>query len=320
MTLLMSDPVPSQTFDHIPVMCEEVVSALSFSGPALVVDGTLGLGGHSEALLKHYPQMTVVGVEWDARALAVARERLASWGPRFRGIEGSYAKLPSLLSELGSLSVNGILLDLGLSSRQLNDPLRGFSFLRHGSLDMRMSDTVRRTAWDILQSTSDEELADIFRTYGEERHAYRIAQALKKALILGQLSNDAWIVADCIRRAAGYIPGRLDPATRCFQALRIAVNGELDNVDHFLKSLPTLLASGGRAVILSYHSLEDRRVKTAFHKAAKGCECPPQSPQCVCGKKPWARLPHRGALQPSESEVAANSRSRSAKFRVLEKL
>jgi 16S rRNA (cytosine1402-N4)-methyltransferase len=284
------------------------------------VDGTLGLGGHTEKLLQSYSGLRVLGLEWDASALRIAQQRLESFGDRFEGLQESFVNLSNVLTGRGVDHVDGVLLDLGLSSMQLKDASRGFSFLKSGPLDMRMSATLPRTAWNFIERLSARELADLFKKYGEEPRARRVAQALKDALEKGTLSNDAWQVASCIRRVIPTAGKGLDPATRCFQALRIAVNEELDNVGRFLSDMKSVLRPGGRAAIISFHSLEDRLVKRAFQQAAKGCVCPPQSPMCVCGQKPWASLLPRKAIQPAMEEIAKNPRARSARLRILEKL
>jgi len=305
-------------YEHIPVLGKEVVAAFSFDRPAVVVDGTLGLGGHSERLLSAYPEMRVLGLDWDAKALDTARARLTPFGDRFEGVEANYADFPSIVSQRGLGKVDGFLLDLGLSSMQLLDTDRGFSFLRPGPLDMRMSRALTTTAWQLLVGSSEEELAHLFRAYGEEPQSRRIARALKDGLKTNAFPNDAWKVAEAIRRAAPTPQHRIDPATRCFQALRIAVNHELDNLDRILGSLKDLLNPQGRAAIISFHSLEDRRVKIAFHQAAKGCVCPPRFPQCVCGQKPWGKLVNRKVIIAEPEETQNNPRSRSAKLRILE--
>jgi len=307
-------------FEHIPVLAQEVVAAFDFQKPSRVIDGTLGLGGHSELLLKQYPHMQILGLDWDVQALAAARERLAPFGSRFEAQEASYADLPEVLETRGWSGVDGLLLDLGLSSFQLSDASRGFSFLRPGPLDMRMSLSIPRTAWDLLRQSDEYALTRLIRAYGEEPRARRIAQELKRRLALGTLPNDAWEVAKVIRAISPAGRPGLDPATRTFQALRIAVNQELENLELLLQALPSVLQAGGKAAIISFHSLEDRRVKQAFVQAVKGCICPPQVPQCVCGHKPWARLAKRKPLQASPEEVQENPRSRSAKLRVLERL
>ena len=245
-------------YAHISVLADAVLRIFQEPSFQLIVDGTLGLGGHTEALLKQDPARRVIGIEWDPEALATARERLAAFGDRFVGIEGSYADMKILLQQQSAGPVNDVLLDLGLSSKQLADESRGFSFNAEGPLDMRMSPGLPETAWDLLKTRSEEELADIFYQYGEERFSRRIAAAIKDAIAHG-LTNYANDVANVIRAAIPKgRPQGMDAATRCFQALRIAVNGELANVDRILEALPDLLAPGGRAAIISFHSLEDR--------------------------------------------------------------
>ncbi len=308
------------TYDHVSVLGDEIVHAFGMGRETYIIDGTLGLGGHSFRLLTHYPGMRILGLDWDADALSTARERLKEFGDRFEGMEASYADIPSILSQRGRGTVDGILLDLGLSSRQLLDSERGFSFLRPGPLDMRMSRALTTTAWQLLTQSTESELANLFRTYGEEPQSRRIAHALKDQLGRGNLPNDAWQVAELIRKSAFSQGKRIDPATRCFQALRIVVNHELANLDKILSSLKDVLASGGRAAIISFHSLEDRRVKDVFRQAAKGCVCPPRIPQCICGQAPWARLMNRKVIVASEDERQTNPRARSAKLRVMEKI
>ncbi len=316
----MSEPLPSIRYEHTPVLAHAVVSAFNFQRPSVVIDGTLGLGGHSEWLLKEYADMRVLGFDWDTKALQLASARLAVFGSRFRAIEGSYAATRDWLNAEKIESVDGVLLDLGLSSMQLSDSARGFSFLRPGPLDMRMSHSLPRTAWEVIHQWDEAQLTDLFRKWGEEPHAKRIARALKQAIRQKSLVNDALAVATCIRQALPSRFGGIDPATKSFQALRIVVNGELDNVDRILSQLPKVLRSGGRAAIISFHSLEDRRVKLAFHDAVRNCVCPPERAACSCGHLAWARLLPRKAIQPTAEELQRNPRSRSARLRVLERL
>ncbi len=308
------------SYEHIPVLVKEVVAAFRFERPAFVVDGTLGLGGHTEALLDTYPDMTILGLEWDRQALTIAQNRLKRFGDRFTGIEASYTDLPSVLSQRGRETTDGLLLDLGLSSLQLQDSDRGFSFLRPGPFDMRMSQSLTQSAWQVLNHSTAEELARMFRKYGEEPQSRKIAEALTDALRKKTVPNDAWQIAELIRRTVASPQHRIDPATRCFQALRIVVNDELGNVERALSVLPGSLSRGGRAAIISFHSLEDRRVKNAFALAVRPCTCPPRLPQCVCGKTPWGKLFQRKPIIATEEETASNPRSRSAKLRVLEHL
>jgi 16S rRNA (cytosine1402-N4)-methyltransferase len=319
MTITVDVPSP-MVYNHTPVLSREVVEAFAFDRPATIVDGTLGLGGHSEAILSAYPDIQVIGLDWDSQALRQASERLSRFGSRFRAVEASYTQLSEVLKSQSISGIDGILLDLGVSSLQLDDAGRGFSFSNRSPLDMRMSLSLPESAWELLQRLDVAELAKIFKIYGEEPHAWGVARAVKDAVTKGGIGNDAWMVAQTMRAALPASRGRIDPATRCFQALRMAVNDELGNIETILSQLPELLNPGGRAVILAFHSLEDRLVKKNFQDAAKGCICPPRIPQCVCGKQPWARLIQRKAIQASAEEISRNPRSRSVRMRMLEKL
>lgn len=306
-------------YGHVPVLLEEVVAAFKDRGDGWIIDGTLGLGGHTERLLDAYPRLRVLGLEWDDRALAVARRRLERFGQRVETVQASYAEVGAIMTQRAMDPVQGLLLDLGLSSLQMDDPARGFSFNAAGPLDMRMSPKLPYTAWDFIVQNDEFALGNIFRDFGEERFAHRAAKALKDALRAGTLKNEAREIAAALRRAIPSRPGLIDAATRSFQALRIAVNGELANVEKILGELPKVLATGGRAVIIAFHSLEDRMVKRAFQQAARGCVCPPRVPQCVCGLQPWGSVVTRKAVRASDEEVAANPRARSAVLRILER-
>jgi len=310
----------SEVYPHKPVLLQEVLQAFSDRARGWIVDGTLGLGGHSEALLEQQPAMHVLGLEWDGLALERARQRLSRFGKRFVSEQASYANVQTVLAQKGIRSVDGLLLDLGLSSLQLDDPARGFSFNADGPLDMRMSATLPHSAWDFIVQNDEFALARIFKEFGEERFSRRAAGALKTALREGTLKNEARSVAAVLRQAIPSHPGLIDAATRSFQALRIAVNGELENIKKALALLPDVLSTGGRAVIIAFHSLEDRLVKRAFQQAARGCICPPRIPQCMCGKQPWGKIVTRKPLRASEQEIESNPRARSAMLRVIERL
>jgi 16S rRNA (cytosine1402-N4)-methyltransferase len=310
----------SSAYAHQPVLVQEVLEAFAGDSFRVVVDGTLGLGGHTEQLLKQSFDRRVIGLDWDINALTIARERLEGFGSRFEGVQSSYADLPAVLAQKQIPTVDGLLLDLGLSSLQLSDPARGFSFNSNGPLDMRMSDSLPYTAWDFIVQNDERALEQIFKEYGEERFGRRAAIALKEALRSGELKNESEAVANVLRKAIPTRFGSIDAATRSFQALRIVVNGELDNVRKMLAALPDVLATGGRAVIIAFHSLEDRLVKRAFQQAVRGCVCPPRLPQCVCGKTPWGKMVTRKAIRATEAEIAENPRARSAVLRILEKL
>ncbi len=299
-------------FVHQTVLLEETVAALSPGAGKVIVDGTLGGGGHSEALLA--AGATVIGVDRDERALAAARARLASFGDRFTALKGNFGELPALLE--GRLPVDGLLLDLGVSSPQLDEASRGFSFQHDGPLDMRMGDDAP-TAAELVADTPEKELADLIYRYGEEPFSRQIARELKRAL-----PRTTFEAVEAIKRAVPRKawPKKIHVATRTFQALRMAVNRELESLDAVLAALPTLLAVHGRAAIISFHSLEDRAVKSAFRALEGRCTCPPRLPVCVCGAQGAFEPVTRKAVTASEAELSSNPRSRSAHLRAVEKV
>jgi 16S rRNA (cytosine1402-N4)-methyltransferase len=281
----------------------------------LVVDGTLGLGGHSERLLQGGAR--VVGIDRDPEALQRARGRLAPFGDAFQGVQGNFRDIRPILDELGIEWVDGALVDLGVSSLQLDTAERGFSFRQPGPLDMRMGPDAESLE-ELLHRVDAKELARIISRYGEERWAGPIAKAiLRKLPDLRTPADLADVVGQAIPRGAW--PKGIHPATRTFQGLRIAANDELGALDAWLEALPQVLAPGGRAVVISFHSLEDRAVKRAFAELAHPCKCPPGLPVCGCGAAEWKVLT-RKVVVPGEDEVARNPRSRSSKLRVLERL
>lgn len=296
-------------FYHLPVMPREVLEFLRPGPGRLLCDGTLGGGGHSELLLQAGAE--VLGVDRDPNALDHARARLASFGERFTAQPGNFRDLPGLLPR----PVDGILLDLGVSSAQLDRPERGFSFRAGGPLDMRMGPDAHESLAELLARVDEAELADLLFHYGEERKSRPVARAILRAFRAGELPDTA-ALAEVVKRAVGPM-GRdtSHPATRSFQGLRIALNDELGALEAILASLPEVLAPGGVVVFLTYHSLEDRLVKHAFLKHAKPCECPPQLPACVCGKTPTLEILTKHPLPPTEEEVSQNPRARSAKLR-----
>lgn len=299
---------------HLPVLPEEVTSFLT-DRPRLVVDGTLGLGGHSELLLRGGAR--VVGIDRDPAALDRARERLAPFGDAFQGVLGNFRDIRRLLDELGIERVDGALVDLGVSSMQLDTPGRGFSFRHAGPLDMRMGPDAESLE-ELLHRVDAKELTRIISRYGEERWAGPIAKAILRALPNLQTTAElAEVVGQAIPRGAW--PKGIHPATRTFQGLRIAANDELGALDDWLAALPDVLAPGGRAAVISFHSLEDRAVKRAFAELAHPCRCPPELPVCGCGAAEWKILT-RKVVTPGPDEVARNPRARSSKLRVLERL
>ncbi len=283
---------------HIPVMAEEVGNLLVWHEEGVYVDGTVGEGGHTKFLLERFPRIRIVGIDWDGEILDIARRRLWEFGERVILIEGNFSDLPGLLRELGMEKVEGVLLDLGLSSFHLEKSGRGFSFSREDFLDMRYSSRIPRKAWDIVNFCSREELESIFLHFGEEKRARDISRWIVQEREKGRI-NTASELRDIINRRIKK-RGRIDPSTRVFQALRIAVNRELENLKIFLEELPYTLRSMGRVVIISYHSLEDRIVKKKFKEWSEQGIFEVLTPQ---------------PLTPSPVEIAVNPRSRSAKLR-----
>lgn len=307
---------------HTPVLRDAVLAALRVTDcPAgYFVDGTVGAGGHAAAILSAAPQAHLLGLDRDPAALALARHRLALFGERVTLQHVSYEQIGAVVTAwlpASAPGVDGILLDLGMSSMQVDDPARGFAFLHDGPLDMRFDPTSGDlTAADIVNTWDAEALADVLLRYGEERHAHRIARAIVAARPLTSTRQLAEIVARAYRGPRE----KIHPATRTFQALRIAVNDELRAIERTLPVAIGLLRPGGRLAVISFHSLEDRIVKQTFKTEASGCLCPPRQPICTCGHVARVRLITRKPLRPDEAEIAANPRSRSARLRVVERL
>lgn len=309
-------------FRHTPVMAREVVEYLGCRDRATYVDGTLGGGGHTIEILKASgPTGRVIGIDRDKAAIEAASKALAEYGGRVVLVRGNFRDLPTILAGLNAGPVDGIVLDLGVSSYQLDSPERGFSFRFDSPLDMRMDSGAALTARDLVNTLDARELTRIFREYGEEREAGRIARAIVRAREAAPVET----TGDLVRIIEETIPKRfqpknIHPATRVFQALRIAVNDELESVEQGIKGGIESLEKGGRMVVISFHSLEDRIVKNAFRESSTGCVCPPRVPICVCGKVPVTRVLTKKAVIPSDEEAAKNPRSRSAKLRAVEKL
>ena len=301
---------------HVPVMVAEVVEWLRPRPDARLVDATVGLGGHATALLDAAAGAELLGVDRDPAALARAAERLAPHGARVTLRQAAFADLPAVLAAHGWDGADGVLLDLGVSSLQLDDPSRGMSFRADAPLDMRMDPALPRSAADVVNETSERELADLLFQLGEERRSRAVARAVVRARPVTTTGALAAIVARVL--GAGR-PGH-HPATRTFQALRIAVNDELGQLDRFLADAWRLLRPGGRLAVIAYHSLEDRRVKETFRRWAARCLCPPSQPVCTCGWTPVARILTRRPIVPTPAEIARNPRARSARLRVAERL
>ena len=315
---------PADPF-HLPVLPSEVVGQLGVRPDGWYVDGTVGDGGHALSLLRaSAPQGSVLGIDLDPRSLVRAAERLASFGPRFTPAPGSYADMAALArNHWGDTArADGILLDLGISSRQVDAAGFGFSFQRDEPLDMRFNpDADIPTAADIVNTWPEGELRRILREYGEERRAGAIARALMRRRPVNTTGQLAGLVTSVIGTGAGTGGGRrrINPATRTFQALRIAVNDELNVLGAGLEAAIELLAPGGRLAVISYHSLEDRLVKNTLARQSAQCVCPPELPVCVCRRQPALRLVNRRVIRPGAEEVAANPRSRSARLRVAQR-
>jgi 16S rRNA (cytosine1402-N4)-methyltransferase len=313
---------PGTEFSHTTVMPGEVIEYLRPAPSGVYVDGTVGGGGHAlEILRASAPGGRVIGLDRDVEAIEAASKRLAGFGGQVVLVRGNFKEARGVLKGLGIDAVDGVILDLGVSSHQLDSAGRGFSFRAHAPLDMRMDRTEGPTAADLVAGLDEAELARIFRDYGEERFSTRIARAIvreredKPIETTGALKEI--IVAAVPRKFHGT---RIHPATRVFQALRIAVNAELEGLGDAIIDIAGVLKPGGVIVIISFHSLEDRIVKRTFRELATGCVCPPRSPQCVCGRTPAFRVLTRRAVKASAEEVAANPRARSAKLRAVEKL
>ena len=311
---------------HIPIMGDEVVTALNIRAQGTYVDGTLGGGGHSSMILARLAAGTgrLIGIDQDRDALAATGTKLDS--PLFTAVHGNFHDMPGILQTLGVDVVDGVLLDLGVSSYQLDTAERGFSYRMEGPLDMRMDQNADKpSAYDIVNTFPEAELTRILYAYGEERYAPRIARGILMAREKHPVETTAQLIEIVVANVpARYRHGGPHPAMRTFMALRIAVNDELDPLDGVLRRIIGCLAPGGRMAVITFHSLEDRIVKKCFAQLADPCTCPRDIPYCACGNKPLLRmghLPGRGkAVKPTPAEIAANSRAHSAKLRVAEKI
>ena len=304
---------------HLPVMVEEVLTQLVTTSSGLYVDGTVGGGGHASALLARLASGgRVLGVDLDPGALDTARRTLAGAGDRISLRQGSFTQLPAFLEELGVTTCQGLLLDLGLSTLALESSGRGFSFQLEEPLDMRFDPRQGQPLSQVLLRLSRSQLADIIYRYGEERRSRAVARAIRGAAEAGRMLTSADLAATVRSVVKG--PQATKTLARVFQALRIYINGELDNLQAVLDSLPQILESGRRVVIISYHSLEDRLVKHFFIRESKACLCPPQLPSCQCNHQATLKVVSRKPITPSAKEQAFNPRSRSAKLRVAQRL
>ncbi len=312
-------------FKHYSVLLHETVDGLDIKPDGIYVDCTMGGGGHSEEILRRLEKLGGSGrlysIDRDPDAIAAASKRLAPFGERSVILKGRFSEAPELLASVGVTKIDGITADLGVSSFQLDTPERGFSYMSDAPLDMRMSKTDGKSAWDVVNTYPESELKRIIFDYGEERFAPRIASFICERREKAPINTTGELV-DIIKSA---IPAknRKDgphPAKRTFQAIRIEVNGELDEVAEVIRSAFPILNIGGRMSFISFHSLEDRIIKNEYREFTEGCTCPPDFPVCVCGKKARAKIITKKPILPSERELEENPRSRSAKLRVLEKI
>ena len=305
------------TATHTPVLIKEVINALDVQPGGRYIDCTLGGGGHAAAILdRSAPGGQLLGIDADPEAIKTARENLKTYGDSILLVNDNFINLQDICYKYDFYPVHGILFDLGLSSLQLNSHARGFSFQHDAALDMRLNPQQEVTAGDIVNQFSENELAKIIKTYGEEAHSHKIA----RCIIQERPVTTTLQLVRTIERAVGGRRRKIHPATKTFQAIRIAVNHELENLEAVLMQALNILGSKGRLVVISYHSLEDRIVKQFMHRESKDCICPPGTPVCICGHAASLRLVNRKVMTPSDEEVQTNPRSRSARLRAAERI
>ena len=305
---------------HSPVMARESAEYLDLPDGAVVVDATVGLGGHSEYLFRQYPSISkVIGMDVDENSLEEAGKRLSAWHGKVELVNRNFIHVSKTVRSMRIDRVDGIIADLGISSYQLERSGKGFSFRKDEFLDMRMDGSLQFSAYDLVNGMKGEELEYIFRNYGEERFAARIADSIVKSRMKKTIQTSrelASIVSNSIPKK--FHPKKTHPATKTFQALRISINNELDNLNTFIEEAVKILDAGARLAIISFHSLEDRIVKNAFRKLDSPCVCPPDFPVCACGKVRRLKTVTRSVVTPRKSEIAENIRARSSKMRVAE--
>ena len=308
-------------FHHVSVLLWECIDGLNIKPDGIYVDGTLGGAGHSSQIVKKLENGRHIGIDRDPVALKAAGERLEPWADKVTLVHSNFCEIKQVLQDLNIEGVDGILLDLGVSSPQLDDGARGFSYMADAPLDMRMNNEDTLTADTVVNTWPYEELKRILYDYGEERYAPQIASAICRRREQNPIRTTLELV-DVIRSAMppAALREKQHPAKRSFQAIRIAVNDELGSVEKVMRDAIPCLNKGGRLAVITFHSLEDRIVKNAMVAASKGCTCPPSFPVCVCGKKPQVKLITRKPITSSDEELAVNPRARSAKLRICEKL
>ncbi len=317
----MVAPLGGKGAPHRPVLPQETLLYLAPARGGLFVDGTVGLGGHSEQILEASELTRVIGIDRDSEALSFSAERLARFGERFRAVHANFHELDRVLLEIGENEVSGILVDLGVSSLQFDSPSRGFSFRFDAPLDMRMNpEGDEPTAADLLAQLPEVEIARIIFEYGEERGSRRIARWIVEKREQGEPITTTKQLADLVARAVGSKKSKVHPATRTFQALRIAVNHELEGLSSFVQKSVDLLNVDGRFVAISFHSLEDRIIKQELRRLSGQCQCPPRAPVCSCGARRLIEILTKRPIAPAEDEVEENPRARSAKLRAFRKL
>ncbi|MBR5217224.1 MAG: 16S rRNA (cytosine(1402)-N(4))-methyltransferase RsmH [Oscillospiraceae bacterium] len=311
-----------QSYGHKPVLLDECLDALAIKPEGIYLDGTLGRAGHSLEIARRLSgKGRLIGVDRDETALEAAKQRLAEYMDRVTLVHSNFSEIHAILDELGIDKIDGMLFDLGVSSPQLDDAERGFSYMHDAPLDMRMDRTAALTAYDVVNGWSYEELRRILFEYGEERYAPVIAKHIVRQREQAPIETTVQL-SDIIRGAMppAALREKQHPAKRSFQAIRIAVNGELDELEPMMEAAAERLNVGGRLAVISFHSLEDRIIKKAMQRLATGCTCPPEFPVCVCGKQPKMKLVSRKPIVSSAAELEYNHRARSAKLRVAEKL
>ena len=307
-------------YTHKPVLLDACIQALNIRPDGIYVDGTLGRAGHSMEIARRLTTGRLICIDRDQAAIDAARVRLAPWLDRVTLVRSNFSELGEILSGAGVSGADGMLFDLGVSSPQLDDASRGFSYMQDAPLDMRMDTSAPLSAYEVVNTWSQEELRRILYEYGEERYAPAIAKAIVRARETAPVQTTLELV-EVIKSAMppAALREKQHPAKRSFQAIRIAVNGELDALPPMLRAAVDGLNPGGRLAVITFHSLEDRIVKRALAEQAKGCTCPPEFPVCVCGKKPRIRLVNRKPITADGAELSDNPRARSAKLRVAEK-
>ncbi|MCX7715612.1 MAG: 16S rRNA (cytosine(1402)-N(4))-methyltransferase RsmH [Clostridia bacterium] len=308
-------------FKHISVLFDETLDGLSIKPCGIYVDGTLGGGGHTGGILRHESSVSVIGIDQDEEAISAAKEKLQEFSDRVRFINSNFKEIKRILSDLNIKKIDGAVLDLGVSSYQLDNADRGFSYMHDAPLDMRMDKRREKNAYSVINEYSKDELSRIFYEYGEEKWSKRVAEFICDRRSIAPIETTNELVE--IIKAAIPQKARLDgghPAKRIFQAVRIEVNGELALLEQAIRDFSDVLKSGGRLAVITFHSLEDRIVKNVFQDLASGCRCPKDFPVCVCGGEPTVKIITKKPIVPTKEEMENNTRSKSAKLRIIEKI